>query len=290
MRNVYVERRKCLCGTSIGMSMWNVYVECRQFLCGMSMWKDVNLYAEHLCGMSMWKYVNVYVECLCGMSSISMRNVYVESLCGKTWMSMWKDVDFYVECLVYGGLYVEWEVYVELYVYVERLVNLENVYVECLCGMSCLCGEYLCGNDLSIWSPMCHGWVMSHMWMSHVTYVNASCRTCECVSCYLCECVMSHVWTNMWRVTCMNESSHMWVSLVTHVNESCHTHQRVMSHCYQSIHVAHANGTCRLYGQVTSCHWQVVVTLWQCHTMTVWHYGVAAISRLLASIILFCRI
>ena len=268
MRNVYVERRKCLCGTSIGMSMWNVYVECRQFLCGMSMWKDVNLYAEHLCGMSMWKYVNVYVECLCGMSSISMRNVYVESLCGKTWMSMWKDVDFYVECLVYGGLYVEWEVYVELYVYVERLVNLENVYVECLCGMSCLCGEYLCGNDLSIWSPMCHGWVMSHMWMSHVTYVNASCRTYECVSCVLPM--------RMRHVTCVNKhvTCHLYERVVTHVSESCHTRERVVSYTSTSHVTLLSEYSCR------TCKWDMS-PVWasdflsltsSSDTMTVSHY------------------
>jgi len=39
-------------------------------------------------------------------------------------------------------------------------------------------------------------WVMSHMWMSHVTHVNESCRTCEWVM------------------------SHMWMSHVAHVNES----------------------------------------------------------------------
>jgi len=95
----------------------------------------------------------------------------------------------------------------------------------------------------------CHTyeWVMSHVWMSHVTCVNESCYTCEWVvslgwmshvtrvneSCHTCEWVMSHVW--MSHVTRVNESchscewvmSHVWVSRVTRVNESCLTNECV---------------------------------------------------------------
>jgi len=51
-------------------------------------------------------------------------------------------------------------------------------------------------------------WVMSHIWMSHVTHMNDSCHTYERV--------MSHIWT----------------SHVTHMNESCHTYEWVMSHIW----------------------------------------------------------
>jgi len=42
--------------------------------------------------------------------------------------------------------------------------------------------------------------VMSHIWMCHVTHMNASCRTYECVM------------------------SHIWMRHVAHMNMSCHTH------------------------------------------------------------------
>jgi len=92
-------------------------------------------------------------------------------------------------------------------------------------------------------------WVMSYVWVSHVTFVRESCHVCEwvmsrvgvshvtCVShdaqmsesCRMCGWVMSRVWVG--HVTHVNEPcctcewvmSHMWISHVTHVNESCHT-------------------------------------------------------------------
>jgi len=45
---------------------------------------------------------------------------------------------------------------------------------------------------------------MSHIWMRHVTHMNASCHTYECVM------------------------SHIWMSHVTHMNASCHTSECVM--------------------------------------------------------------
>jgi len=51
-------------------------------------------------------------------------------------------------------------------------------------------------------------WVMSHIWMRHVTHMNESCYTYEWVM------------------------SHIWMSHVTHMNESCHTYEWVMSHIW----------------------------------------------------------
>ena len=74
---------------------------------------------------------------------------------------------------------------------------------------------------------------MSHVWMSHVTHMKASCHTYEWVMSHIC---MSHV-------THMNESchtyewvvSHIWMSHVTHKNESCHTYECVMTNMYISL-------------------------------------------------------
>ena len=69
----------------------------------------------------------------------------------------------------------------------------------------------------------CHtcDWVMSHMWLSHVTHVIESFP--------LWNGVMSHVWRS--QVTRMKEScntyegvmSHIRMNHVTHTKESCHT-------------------------------------------------------------------
>jgi len=61
----------------------------------------------------------------------------------------------------------------------------------------------------------CHTyeWVMSNIWISHVTHANASRHTCEWV--------MSHTW--MSHVTHKNDWCH-----VTHMNESCRTYEWLM--------------------------------------------------------------
>jgi len=55
-------------------------------------------------------------------------------------------------------------------------------------------------------------WVMSHMWMSHVTHMTESCRTYANESCHTCEWVMSNMW--------ISHVTHL-MSHVTHMNESC---------------------------------------------------------------------
>jgi len=58
----------------------------------------------------------------------------------------------------------------------------------------------------------CHtyGWVMLHIWMSHVTHMDETCHTYGCVT------------------------SHIWMSHVTHIDESYHTHGWVMSRIWMS--------------------------------------------------------
>ena len=66
-------------------------------------------------------------------------------------------------------------------------------------------------------------WVMSHIWMSHVTRMNESRHTYE-------------RW-NMIQIKAYERvMSHIWMSHVTHMNESCHTYERVMSHIWALKH------------------------------------------------------
>jgi len=73
---------------------------------------------------------------------------------------------------------------------------------------------------LSCPEPHICEWVMSYVWMSHVTCVNELC--------HMCERVMSRVW--MSHVTCVNESCHMcewvkshtWMSYATYVQRVGH--------------------------------------------------------------------
>jgi len=103
----------------------------------------------------------------------------------------------------------------------------------------------------------CHTyeWVMSQIWMSHVTHMNESCHTYEWV--------MSHIWTR--HVTHMTESchrySHIWMSHVTHMNESCHIYEH-------TSHVTHMNESCHTYEHVMWHIWlsRVTHTNESCHT------------------------
>jgi len=87
------------------------------------------------------------------------------------------------------------------------------------------------------------------MWMRHVTYINGSCSTYECVMLHI---LMAHV-------PHMNESCptyewvtlHIWMSHVPHMNVLCHTYGWVMSHIWMS-HVTHINESCHTYECVMS--------------------------------------
>ena len=134
---------------------------------------------------------------------------------------------------------------------------------------------------------------MSHIWVRHVTRMNASCHhvwmrsvmhteaSCSAhinESRHTYESVRSHMWMRHppieiflrppseschTHVTRMSESchthewviSHVWVSHVTHMSESCHTNELVMSHAWAS-HVTRMSESCHKY--VTriseSCH------------------------------------
>jgi len=93
-------------------------------------------------------------------------------------------------------------------------------------------------------------WVMSHIWISHVTHMNESCYTYELVSCHTYEWVMSRIWKKPCRTyECV--MSHIWMSHVAHMNESCRTYKRVM----HTSHVAHMKESCRTYECILSYIW-----------------------------------
>jgi len=60
-----------------------------------------------------------------------------------------------------------------------------------------------------------HEWVMSHIWMSHVTPIDESVTHMN-ESCHTCECVMSHI--RMSHVTPMDESNHMDMCIAVWMN------------------------------------------------------------------------
>ena len=89
----------------------------------------------------------------------------------------------------------------------------------------------------------------SHKWhcliARHVTHMNESCHTHECVM------------------------SHTWMRHVTHMHESCHTHDCLMSRIC-TRHVTHMNASCHTYARV----------LWISHATedeAVWLLGMAHI-------------
>ena len=116
----------------------------------------------------------------------------------------------------------------------------------------------------------CARWVMSHIWMSHVTHVNESRHRYEWV--------MSHRWIS--HVTRINESyhtyeraiSHIWMIHGTHMNESWHICAWGMAHRSMS-HVTHMNGSCHakqaqqsITKKCDNCAYECVVLDESCHT------------------------
>ena len=110
------------------------------------------------------------------------------------------------------------------------------------------------------------------IWISRVSHVNESRYTYELrLPRHTYEWIMSHVW--MLHVTQHEDvriieaaTSHIWMSHVLHVNESCHTCGWVVSHIWMR-HASHMNESCRTYEWVMSHIWMSHVTHmnWGCH-------------------------
>jgi len=64
-------------------------------------------------------------------------------------------------------------------------------------------------------------WVKSHIWMSHITHMNQSCRTYERIMYHTYESVMPHIWRS--HATHIHESRHTYESRVHHSCQICVT-------------------------------------------------------------------
>ena len=62
---------------------------------------------------------------------------------------------------------------------------------------------------------------MAHIRMRHVTHINESCHTCECVMSHIRMCHVTHMNASCHTYICV--MSHVYVRHVTHMNESWHT-------------------------------------------------------------------
>ena len=107
-------------------------------------------------------------------------------------------------------------------------------------GHTCTVDSKAC--DCWGWTRLIHReWFMPHIWMSHVTRMNASWHTYECVK--------WHTWVS--HVTRMNASCDMYEWVMSHMrvlnkNASCHMYDRVMSH-EEISRVTHMNESCHTY-------------------------------------------
>ena len=131
----------------------------------------------------------------------------------------------------------------------------------------------------------CHTyeWVMSHIWMSHVTHMNESCHTYEWV--------MSHIWMSH-----VSYQSHQEYQCSCHTYESCHTlwescytHEScvcvrfiIQLHWYEAVwHDSFTSVICMPWSHVTyvneSCHTSsyqftsVICMPWLIHKYTMTH-------------------
>jgi len=115
-------------------------------------------------------------------------------------------------------------------------------------------------------SSRCQKWVMSHLWLSHITTMNESRCIYEWVmsrNVYAAQATLeqvsrtSHVRRWLSHVTHMNVScctngwiishnAHVWMRHVTCMNESWHTYEWAMSLIWMS-HVPRINESCHTY-------------------------------------------
>jgi len=94
-------------------------------------------------------------------------------------------------------------------------------------------------------------WVMSHIWMSHVTHMNELCHTYEWVMSHVC---MSHVTSAFSKRPSPANKLYTRIRHATHMNESCHKYQWVMAHLWMS-HFKHMNESCHTYEWVNADTW-----------------------------------
>ena len=86
-------------------------------------------------------------------------------------------------------------------------------------------------------------WVMSHIWMSHITHMNVSCHNKQELneSCHTYDWVMSHTWMSHVTHTNRNHDHATWGQQGTHTQHTathCNTLQHTATHCNTLQHTA----------------------------------------------------
>ena len=142
-------------------------------------------------------------------------------------------------------------------------------------------------------------WVMSQIWMCHITHTNKPSHKHEWVMSQINR--PNALILRLGNNTHMDESrptygwvmSQMKMRYITHTNESCHTYEWVMSHINRAnalllrlVNNTHMDESRPAYEWVISPIGMCCIT----HTNKPSHwYGVATMSRLLKNIGLFCK-
>ena len=155
---------------------------------------------------------------------------------------------------------------------------------SCICGMTAsigICGMTNMYGKVKSWvdkeeSTSCHTyeWVMSHIWMSHVTRT-VWCNSCICgMTASIGICGMTNRYGEVKSQVLGRQSrgyimSHIWMSHGTHMNESCHTYEWVMLHIWIS-HVTHMNESCRTYEWVMAHIWMSYVRTYEWVMSHIW--------------------
>jgi len=98
-----------------------------------------------------------------------------------------------------------------------------------------------------------------YVWMKHVTYISASCQICH-KSCHIRPWVMSRIWMSLFYIH-QRVMSWVWISHLTCIIESCrtsitcewscHIHSWVTSHVWTS-HLTYINASRHIYEWVMS--------------------------------------
>jgi len=120
-----------------------------------------------------------------------------------------------------------------------------------------MCHAYVCVRVMSrVHMYVWHWWVMSHIWMSHVTHMNESCHKYQWVMPHICVTLMSHV-----------------TGLMLYLEQSCHAYRWVMSHVWTSHPFIRATWLIDMCDMIHShvCHDSSICVAWLIHMCDIAH-------------------
>ena len=142
----------------------------------------------------------------------------------------------------------------------ERVTSCHSLSLSLMNESTCILVATPMDESYHTWtSPTTHEWVVSHIWMRHVTHINESWHTYEWV--------MSHTWTS--PTTHEWVMSHIWMRHNTLMNESCHTYEWVMSHIWMS-HVTHTKWMRHVKEEHTRRDIQKCIEIYTCMYMNIY--------------------